>query len=105
MVKYKDGDWRFEINIVDLGGMVLVLFGVVVWIMLDVDCEMDDGYEWIIIIDGYKVYEKFDSWRGEVEIFIFYKDCFLVNIKGDNFKKGDVEKIFDWLDFDDLDDL
>lgn len=103
--KYKDGDRRLEINIVDSGGMALASLGAAAWTMLDVDRETDDGYERTTTIDGYKAYEKFDSRRGEAEISIFYKDRFLVAIKGDNLKKGDAENVLDKLDLDDLDDL
>ncbi|NRB48111.1 MAG: transposase [Saprospiraceae bacterium] len=103
--KYKDGDRRLEINIVDSGGMALASLGAAAWTMLDVDRETDDGYERTTTIDGYKAYEKFDSRRGEAEISIFYKDRFLVNIKGDNLKRGEAEKILNRLELDDLDDL
>ncbi len=103
--KYKDGDRRLEINIVDSGGMALASLGAAAWTMLDVDRETDDGYERTTTIDGYKAYEKFDSRRGEAEISIFYEDRFLVSIKGDNLKKGDPEKILDRLELDDLEDL
>lgn len=103
--KYKDGDRRLEISIVDSGGMALASLGAAAWTMLDVDRETDDGYERTTTIDGYKAYEKFDSRRGKAEISIFYKDRFLVAIKGDNLKKGDAEDVLDKLDLDDLDDL
>ena len=94
-----------EVNIVDSGGMALASLGAAAWTMLDVDRETDDGYERTTTIDGYKAYEKFDSRRGEAEISIFYKDRFLVAIKGDNLKKGDAEKVLDRLDLGDLDKL
>ena len=103
--KYKDGDRRLEVNIVDSGGMALASLGAAAWTMLDVDRETDDGYERTTTIDGYKAYEKFDSRRGDAEISIFYKDRFLVAIKGDNLKKGDAEKVLDRLDLGDLDNL
>ncbi len=103
--KYKDGDRRLEINIVDSGGMALAALGAEAWTMLDVDRETDDGYERTTTIDGYKAYEKYDSRRGEAEVSIFYKDRFLVSIKGDQLKKGDAERVLDKLDLDDLDDL
>lgn len=103
--KYKDGDRRLEVNIVDSGGMALASLGAAAWTMLDVDRETDDGYERTTTIDGYKAYEKFDSRRGEAEISIFYKDRFLVAIKGDNLKKGDAEKVLDRLGLSDLDKL
>lgn len=103
--KYKDGDRRLEINIIDSGGMALASLGAAAWTMVDVDRETDDGYERTTTINGYKGYEKYDGRRGEVEISVFYKDRFLVAIKGDNLKKGDAEKVLDQLGLEDLDDL
>jgi len=103
--KYKDGDKRLEITILDSGGMALASLGAAAWTMLDVDRETDDGYERTTKIDGFKAYEKFNARTGDAEISIFYKDRFLVSINGDNLKKGEAEDVLDELDLDELDDL
>ncbi|MEZ5042613.1 MAG: hypothetical protein R2828_22135 [Saprospiraceae bacterium] len=103
--KYKDDDRRLEISIVDAGGMALASLGAAAWTMVEVDKETDDGYERTTTIDGYKAYEKFDNQRGEAELSIYYKNRFLVSIKGENLKKGDLQDVIDDLDLDELDDL
>ncbi len=103
--KYRDGDKRLEITILDSGGMALASLGAAAWTMLDVDRETDDGYERTTKIDGFKAYEKFNAKTGDAEISIFYKDRFLVSINGDNLEKGDAESVLDDLDLDELDDM
>lgn len=103
--KYRDGDKRADVTIVDIGGMGLAVMQYAQWSKFEVDSESDDGYERTTEIDGHKALVKWNSKSQRGEINVLVNDRFVVTIKGRNMDMDDLEDALDEIDLDDLEDL
>ena len=102
---YEEGDQKFELKIVDTGGLGMAMMGMAAWASMTVDRESDDGYERTGTIDGYKSYEKYTkaSKRGEVSVIIGNR--FVVQLTGRNISMDDLKDAVDSLDLKGIEKL
>lgn len=103
--KYRNGDKRADVTIVDIGGMGLAVMQYAQWSKFEIDNESDDGYERTTEIDGHKALVKWNSKSQRGEINVLVNDRFVVSIKGRNMDMDDLEDALDDIDLDDLEDL
>ncbi|MFK7934329.1 MAG: hypothetical protein AB8G22_12525 [Saprospiraceae bacterium] len=103
--KYRDGDKRADVSIVDVGGIGLALRSMANWSQMEIDNESDDGYERTTEIDGYPALVKWNDRNQRGEIAVLVNNRFIVSIKGRNIDMDDLEDALDDIDLDDLEDL
>jgi len=103
--KYRDGDKRADVSIVDVGGIGLALRSMANWSQMEIDNESDDGYERTTEIDGYPALVKWNDRNQRGEIAVLVNNRFIVSIKGRNIDMDDLEEALDDIDLDDLEDL
>lgn len=88
--KYKDGDQRVNIEIIDGAGIGFAMLGMAAWTTAEIDKETDDGYERTTTFEGYKAFEKWDSKREKAELAFLIDDRFIVSV---NSRKVSIEKL------------
>lgn len=104
--KYENNeDGKISINIVDVGGMSMVVKGLASWTNLELDKESDDEYERTTEINGHKAYEKFNNKRKRGETAILVNDRFIVTVKGRNVNEKSIKKAINKLNFRKLNKL
>lgn len=101
-VEYEDDDKSLSVQVVDVGKFGMMKVGMVVWVILEIDKESDDGFECIIIIVGYKVFEKYDLRSGDLEFIFLYKDCYIIILNGNGLDDDDLCKVLCCVDYEDL---
>lgn len=103
--KYKDGNQSININIVDAGGIGMLVKSMADWSTIEIDKESDNGYERTTTIDGHKAFVKWDERNQKGQISVIVKERMIVNIEGRNVSMDDLEEALDDIDLDDLEDL
>jgi len=96
--QYEDGDKRFEVDIVDAGGMSMVINSMAAWASVELDRETEEGYERTTEIDGFKAFEEYNSRRQEGKVSLLVGERYIVNIEGDQIKAKDLRRAIDDLD-------
>lgn len=80
----------------------MILASVVVWLLVEIDKEIDSGYEWIIMIDGYKVFEEYDCQCKDGKVSIIVEDWYIIIVEGWNIEEGVLCEVFDVVSIDKL---
>lgn len=93
--KYESGDKWIEIELTDLGGTPLAMFGLSFWDEIEVDRESKDEYEKTYTKDDNKYHEKYNKKNKEGEMTTVVKNRYVLNIEGQNVQLNDLEKARD----------
>ena len=88
-----------SLKITDMGGLGgLGAMAQAGWAMQEIDKETDNGYERTFDQKGFKAKESYDKLNKSGEVQSWVASRFLVEIKGNGVKDGDLRKALDGVD-------
>lgn len=93
--RYELKDKWIEIDLVDLGGMPLAMFGMSFWDSVEVDRETKEEYEKTYEDGDQKVHEKYNKKFKEGELTTVYKNRYVLAVEGKNVSMRDLESARD----------
>lgn len=100
---YKGSDNKnVKVEIMDAGGMSVMLLGLPWLSIANIDKEDKDGYERTLKHKGYKAYEKFETKSKRGSFSLFVGDRYIVNADGDNVTIDELRATVDGIDLSGL---
>ena len=92
--RYKNGDQRIEVKIVDSAFNQILVAPWAMFLAAGYEKETDDGYEKSTTVSGHPGFEKWNTTRKDGELNIVVAKRFLVSVEGD--KLNDVKDLHDF---------
>lgn len=92
--RYKNGDQRIEVKIVDSAFNQILVAPWAMFLTTGYEKETDDGYEKSTTVSGHPGFEKWNTTRKDGELNIVVAKRFLVSVEGD--KLNDVKDLHDF---------
>lgn len=100
-----DDNASLEVNIVDSGGVGMVIMGMAAWSQIEVDRETEEGYERTTMVDGFKAFEKYNNKTQSGEMSIIVDSRFIVTVNGRNITEAQLKEAIGGLDVGQLSNL
>ena len=94
---YKDNDSRFDVNVIDFGGVSFLVKTLANWADANIDSDTSEGYQRTTEYKGYKAFEEYSERSKSGSFSILVENRFMVNIKGDNVSMDDLKDAIDDL--------
>ena len=92
--RYKNGDQRIEVKIVDSAFNQILVAPWAMFLAAGYEKETDDGYEKSTTVSGHPGFEKWNTTRKDGELNIVVAKRFLVSVEGDQL--NDVKDLHDF---------
>jgi len=93
--KYRGDDGRMNVNIIDLGGIQLLVTQFAAWSELDIDSDTSDGYQKTTDYKGYKAFEEYNEKNNSGSFAVLVEDRFAVTIDGRGIEMDDLKDAID----------
>ena len=92
---FEKNDKLIRFQIVDTGGLGVVINSAAAWSTVTIDREDSNGYERTTTIEGYKAFERYDKVSRHSQLSILVGDRFLVTLEGQRVELNDLRDALD----------